>query len=82
MSDDKFDFECGHCGKIFRAFNDGEGWNTGLCPTCLTLQDTVGLDDFDEEKFRFEWGRFKNVKAKGKYTKFIKAHAERMEGKD
>ena len=46
------------------------------------MSDEDHLDDFDEEKFRFEWGRFKNVKAKGKYTKFIKAHAERMEAKD
>jgi len=38
-------FTCGHCGKPFKTYHDGEGYNTGFCPTCKNLQDTVGLDE-------------------------------------
>lgn len=38
------EFICGNCGKMFKTYHNGDGYNTGFCPKCLTLQDTVGLD--------------------------------------
>ena len=43
-------FTCGNCGKTFKTYHDGEGYNTGFCPTCKNLQDTVGLDEKEVEK--------------------------------
>ena len=28
-------------------------------PSCNGIEEVEEIDDFDEEKFRFEWGRFK-----------------------
>ena len=38
-------FMCGNCAKMFKAYHDGQGINTGFCPNCLTEYDTVGLDE-------------------------------------
>jgi len=38
-------FICGNCEKVFKSYHDGDGINTSLCPNCLTLQDTVGLNE-------------------------------------
>ena len=53
-SDSKGSFQCGHCGKAFKPYHDGDGINTGLCPKCLTLQDTVGLDLSPEQRKHFK----------------------------
>ena len=44
------EFRCGHCGKIFLAYHDGTGINTGMCPKCFNEWDTVGLDEKPPEK--------------------------------
>ena len=41
----KYNFICGGCKKEFESYHDGIGYNTGFCPKCLEIHETIGLDE-------------------------------------
>ena len=41
----KIKFTCGGCKKEFESYHDGIGYNTGFCPKCLDIHETIGLKD-------------------------------------
>jgi len=64
--------KCGNCGKMFKAYHDGQGINTGYCPKCLTEYDTVGLDEKPPviEKTIIKGGTTIPRKGQGRYEWF------------
>lgn len=42
-TEEKVKFTC-ECGKSFMAHHDGIAFNTGYCPNCLEIHETIGLD--------------------------------------
>lgn len=40
----KIKFICGGCKNEFESYHDGIGLNTGFCPKCLDIHETIGLE--------------------------------------